>query len=102
MFAEIPLRRKAETYQEKIRKLRDILQGADNIVIGAGAGLSTSAGFVMTESGLKSTFQISGRNTVFTICIREDSALMIRWRNTGPTEQVYLAEPVYGCAEAGL
>ena len=46
MFAEIPLRRKAETYQEKIRKLRDILQGADNIVIGAGAGLSTSAGFV--------------------------------------------------------
>lgn len=46
MFAEIPLRRKAETYQEKIRKLSDILQGADNIVIGAGAGLSTSAGFV--------------------------------------------------------
>ena len=31
---------------EKISKLREILRGAENILIGAGAGLSTAAGFV--------------------------------------------------------
>ena len=46
MFTEIPVQRKAETYQEKIIKLRAILEWADSIVIGAGAGLSASAGFL--------------------------------------------------------
>ena len=34
-----------ENYSEEIRKLRDALAEAEAVVIGAGAGLSTSAGF---------------------------------------------------------
>ena len=39
-------RRSGETYNEKIKRLGNVLAEADTIVIGAGAGLSTSAGFV--------------------------------------------------------
>ena len=39
-------RRNGETYNEKIKRLGNVLAEADTIVIGAGAGLSTSAGFV--------------------------------------------------------
>ena len=38
-------RRNGETYNEKIQRLGNVLAEADTIVIGAGAGLSTSAGF---------------------------------------------------------
>lgn len=45
MFANIFTRKNAETYSEKIRRLRKALDDADAVSIGAGAGLSTSAGF---------------------------------------------------------
>ena len=45
MFANIFTRKNAETYSEKIRRLREALDDADAVIIGAGAGLSTSAGF---------------------------------------------------------
>lgn len=37
-----------ETYSDNIKRLRESLDKADAVVIGAGAGLSTSAGFVYT------------------------------------------------------
>ena len=40
-------RRNGETYNEKIKRLGNVLAEADTIVIGAGAGLSTSAGFLV-------------------------------------------------------
>lgn len=46
MIGERTVRRKAETYQREISRMREMLEEADHIVIGAGAGLSTSAGFV--------------------------------------------------------
>ena len=39
--------------EDKIRRLKEEIDGADAIVIGAGAGLSTSAGFT-TPTGTKS------------------------------------------------
>lgn len=49
MFSRIWMKPSTDDYSQKIEKLRTALQGADAIVIGAGAGLSTSAGF--TYSG---------------------------------------------------
>lgn len=49
MFSRILTRKSTETYSEKIERLKLILDEADAVVIGAGAGLSTSAG--LTYSG---------------------------------------------------
>lgn len=49
MFSRIWTKKSTESYSEKIEKLREVLRKADVVVIGAGAGLSTAAGF--TYSG---------------------------------------------------
>ncbi len=49
MYGRILTMRYTQDYSDKIRKLRSALEEADCVLIGAGAGLSTSAGF--TYSG---------------------------------------------------
>ena len=46
MFSGLFTQKKTETYNDKIARLKEILDKADAVIIGAGAGLSTSAGFV--------------------------------------------------------
>ena len=46
MFSKIRIRKSMNEYSEKIEKCKKVLEEADAVVIGAGAGLSTSAGFV--------------------------------------------------------
>lgn len=46
MFSRILTRKSIQSSLGQAEKLRSALQGADAVVIGAGAGLSTSAGFV--------------------------------------------------------
>lgn len=45
MFSKIWTRKSTKNYSDEIAKLREILQKADAILIGAGSGLSTAAGF---------------------------------------------------------
>ena len=78
-------RRNGETYNEKIKRLGNVLAEADTIVIGAGAGLSTSAGFVYDGERFEKYFQISKQNMDSAICIREGSGPTIHWKNTGRT-----------------
>lgn len=49
MFSRMPITKSTETYSQQIERLKSVLDAADAVVIGAGAGLSTSAGF--TYSG---------------------------------------------------
>lgn len=49
MFSKILTQRSTEGYSEKIERLKRLLDEADAVVIGAGSGLSTSAG--LTYSG---------------------------------------------------
>ena len=49
MFSRIWTKKSTESYSEQIEKLCKVLKEADAVVIGAGAGLSTSAG--LTYSG---------------------------------------------------
>ena len=49
MFSRILTKKSTETYSERISRLRQTLDEADAVMIGAGAGLSTSAG--LTYSG---------------------------------------------------
>lgn len=46
MFSRMSITKFTGTYSDNIKKLKETLTDADAVVIGAGAGLSTSAGFV--------------------------------------------------------
>lgn len=46
MFSRLFTQKKTETYNDKIARLKEVLEEADVVLVGAGAGLSTSAGFV--------------------------------------------------------
>ncbi len=48
MSSKIPIARSTLTFSESVDRLRAALDAADTVVIGAGAGLSASAGFVYT------------------------------------------------------
>jgi NAD-dependent SIR2 family protein deacetylase len=56
MNANPSLTRSAGTNSEQIQKLRQALSAADAVLIGAGAGLSTSAGFVYTGERFERCF----------------------------------------------
>lgn len=45
MFLRISTDKSMKNFSDKINRVKDLLKNADAVVIGAGAGLSTSAGF---------------------------------------------------------
>ena len=65
MFANIFTRKNAETNSEKIRRPREALDDADAVIIGAGAGLSTSAGFTYDGEWFEKYFSDFGRKYGF-------------------------------------
>ena len=56
MSLRMSIIKSTESYSEAIERLRDALDAADAVVIGAGAGLSTSAGFVYAGERFQTYF----------------------------------------------
>lgn len=56
MFLGKPITIFTESYSDQIDRLKNEIENADAIVIGAGAGLSTSAGFIYTGERFSSHF----------------------------------------------
>lgn len=56
MFSRMSIMRSTKDYLEQIKKLSVAIKNADCIVIGAGSGLSTSAGFVYSGERFKKYF----------------------------------------------
>ena len=56
MFSRMSITKSTGNCSENIEKLRDALRTADAVLIGAGAGLSTSAGFVYTGERFEKHF----------------------------------------------
>ena len=56
MFSRTSITKFTGTYSENIKRLKDALNDADAVVIGAGAGMSTSAGFVYNGERFKRYF----------------------------------------------
>ncbi len=69
MFSKIQINKSTENYSQQIEQIKDKLNNADAVVIGAGAGLSTSAGFTYSGGVSTSTFPTLQRNTALPICI---------------------------------
>ncbi len=85
MFSKKKMNDSTNSYSDKILQIKEKIGEADAVVIGAGAGFSTSAGFCIMEKDLKSILQILKRNTVFPICIPEASIHIKHWKSTGDT-----------------
>ncbi len=56
MFSKIWTTKSTKSCSEQISRLKEAIQSADAVVIGAGAGLSTSAGFVYTGERFEKYF----------------------------------------------
>ncbi len=56
MFSRMSITRSTESYSENIKQLKDALDAAEAVVIGAGAGLSTAAGFTYSGERFKKYF----------------------------------------------
>ena len=56
MFSKISITKFTGTYSENIKRLKEAINSADAVVIGAGAGMSTSAGFTYTGERFKRHF----------------------------------------------
>ncbi|MBQ1367736.1 MAG: Sir2 silent information regulator family NAD-dependent deacetylase [Firmicutes bacterium] len=58
MFSRMSITQSTGTYSDNFEKLKEALQNADAVVIGAGAGLSTSAGFVYNGERFQKYFSV--------------------------------------------
>ncbi|MCH5299756.1 MAG: Sir2 silent information regulator family NAD-dependent deacetylase [Ruminococcus sp.] len=56
MFSRISITKSTGTYSENVKRLKVALDAADAVVIGAGAGLSTSAGFTYSGERFRKHF----------------------------------------------
>lgn len=65
MFSRIAITKSTGTYSDNIAKLKQALAEADAVVIGAGAGLSTSAGFVYDGERFEKYFSDFGKKYGF-------------------------------------
>ena len=83
MFLKRPISTFTGNYSEQIEKLKREMETADAIVIGAGAGMSTSAGMAYDGERFERNFADFHKKYGIRICIPVDFIPMIRWRNTG-------------------
>ena len=56
MFLKRKMNGSTNSYSDKILQIKEKISQADAVIIGAGAGLSTSAGFVYTGERFKKSF----------------------------------------------
>ena len=56
MFSRMSITKSTGTYSDEVKRLKEALDAADAVVIGAGAGLSTSAGFTYSGERFRKHF----------------------------------------------
>ena len=65
MFSKMSITKSTGSYSDNIRRLKEALDKADAVVIGAGAGLSTSAGFTYSGERFRKYFSDFARKYGF-------------------------------------
>ena len=97
MFSKIWTKKSTPDYSVQIKNLQTALSEADAVVIGAGAGLSTSAGFVYIGERFEKYFSDFAEK--YSI---KDMYSGGFYPFATPLEPVYLHQPLYGCPQTGL
>ena len=99
MFSRIWTKPSTKSCSEQLERLQTALQDCDAVVIGARAGLSTSAGFVYTGERFEKYFsdfaQKYGIQDMY-------SGGFYPFATPEELESVYLHQPLSGCPQAGL
>lgn len=103
MSSRIEITNYTGTYSDNINKLKQALAEADAVVIGAGAGLSTSAGFVYSGERFEKYFSDFSRKYGFSdmysggfLPLYGEGGVL------GLLEPLYLGQPLYRPAQAGV
>ena len=103
MFLKRKMNDSTNSYSDKILQIKEKIRQADAVIVGAGAGLSTAAGFVYT--GDRFTYYFSDfekKVWVFRYVFRWILSLCDFRGTLGILEQVYLYQSIYGCAKTGI
>ena len=66
MFGRTKIMKSTGNYSDEIKRLKKAVEEADAVVIGAGAGLSTSAGFTYSGARFEKHFSEFGKKYGFT------------------------------------
>lgn len=103
MFLKRKMNDSTGSYSDKVLQIKEKIRQADAVIVGAGAGLSTAAGFVYT--GDRFTYCFSdfekkyGFSDMYSGGFYPYSTLEEHW---GILEQVYLYQSIYGCAKTSI
>ena len=85
MFLKRKMNDSTNSYSDKILQIKEKIGEADAVVIGAGAGFSTSAGFVYNGERFEKYFSDFRKKYGFPICMQEASTHIKHWKSTGDT-----------------
>lgn len=95
MFSKITITKSTETYSENINGLKNAIKSADAVIIGAGAGLSTSAGLSYSGERFKRYFsdfaEKYGISDMYT-------GGFYSFETLGLVEQAHICKSLYECA----
>ena len=94
MFSRIWTKPYTKSCSEQIERLKATLQDCDAVVIGAGAGLSTSAGFVYTGERFEKYFSDFAAKYGIKDMYSGGALELL--------EPIHLYQPLYGCPQTGL
>ena len=83
MFSRILTQKSTAVWSDQIERLKLAIEECDAVVIGAGAGLSTSAGLTYSGERFEKTSGILRRSMESGICTPGGSIPLNHWRNIG-------------------
>lgn len=99
MFLKRKMNDSTNSYSDKILQIKEKIGEADAVVIGAGAGFSTSAGFVYDGERFEKYFSDFRKKYGFSDMY---AGGFYPYKTLGILVQIYLYQPIYGCAKTGI
>lgn len=85
MFLKRAMMKSTGSYWDSVEQLKYQIKMVDAVVIGAGAGLSTAAGFTYSGERFQKYFADFIENIISRICTPAAFIPLKHWRNTGHT-----------------
>ena len=83
MFSKILTKKSTESYSQQIEQLQIEFRQADAVLIGAGSGLSASAGFTYGGERFQNILEILQKSMGSVICIPAGFTRILLLRNIG-------------------
>ena len=102
MFLKRKMNDSTNSYSDKILQIKEKIGEADAIIIGAGAGFSTSAGFVYNGERFEKYFSDFRKKYGFSDMYSGGFYPYATLEEHCILEQIYLYQSICGCAKTGI